>query len=39
MRDTGERIGAAKAENLLGTIAAMLDVTIGTENPILQGEL
>ncbi len=39
MRDTGERIGAAKAENMLGTIAAMLDVTIGAENPILQGEL
>ena len=39
MRDTGVRMGGAKAENLLGTIAAMLDVTINVEHPILQGEL
>ncbi|HTJ27571.1 MAG TPA: P-type conjugative transfer ATPase TrbB [Candidatus Limnocylindria bacterium] len=39
MRDTGTRISASKAENLLGTIAAMLDVTIGADQPILQGEL
>jgi P-type conjugative transfer ATPase TrbB len=39
MRDTGERMSPIKAENLLGTIAAMLDVTIGREQPILQGEL
>jgi type IV secretion system protein VirB11 len=39
MVDTGTRIGAGKAENLLGTIAAMLDVTINAEHPILQGEL
>jgi P-type conjugative transfer ATPase TrbB len=39
MRDTGTRIPATKAENMLGTIAAMLDVTIGSEQPILQGEL
>ena len=39
MRDTGERISPSKAENLLGTIASMLDVTIGVDQPILQGEL
>ena len=39
MRDSGVRIQAAKAENMLGTIAAMLDVTINNENPVLQGEL
>jgi Flp pilus assembly CpaF family ATPase len=39
MRDTGERMGPMKAENLLGTIAAMLNVTISAEQPILQGEL
>jgi type IV secretion system protein VirB11 len=39
MRDTGTRIAASKAENMLGTIAAMLDVTIGSEQPMLQGEL
>jgi type IV secretion system protein VirB11 len=39
MRDSGTRINAAKAENMLGTIAAMLDVTINNENPVLQGEL
>jgi type IV secretion system protein VirB11 len=39
MRDSGTRIAAAKAENMLGTIAAMLDVTLNNENPVLQGEL
>ena len=39
MHDTGERISAVKAENLLGTIASMLGVTINAEQPILQGEL
>ncbi|MBD5655586.1 MAG: P-type conjugative transfer ATPase TrbB [Candidatus Eremiobacteraeota bacterium] len=39
LRDTGERMGAAKAENLLGTIASMLDITIGVDQPVLQGEL
>lgn len=39
MRDTGERMSAVKAENLLGTIASMLDVTIGVDQPILQCEL
>jgi P-type conjugative transfer ATPase TrbB len=39
MRDTGTRISPAQAENLLGTIAAMLGVTIDAEHPTLQGEL
>ena len=39
MKDSGTRIGAAKAENMLGTIAAMLDVTVNHDNPVLQGEL
>ncbi len=39
LRDTGTRIAAAKAENMLGTIAAMLDITLDVEHPILQGEL
>jgi P-type conjugative transfer ATPase TrbB len=39
MHDTGERISPGKAENLLGTIAAMLETTIGHHHPMLQGEL
>jgi type IV secretion system protein VirB11 len=39
MRDTGTRITAAQAENLLGTIAAMLGCVITGERPILEGEL
>jgi P-type conjugative transfer ATPase TrbB len=39
LRDTGERMAPAKAENLLGTIASMLDITIGVDQPVLQGEL
>jgi type IV secretion system protein TrbB len=39
MKDSGTRINAAKAENMLGTIAAMLDVTVNHDNPVLQGEL
>ena len=39
MVDSGTRIQAAKAENMLGTIAAMLETTITRENPVLQGEL
>jgi type IV secretion system protein VirB11 len=39
MHDSGVRIAPAKAENLLGTIASMLDVTINAEHPLLQGEL
>jgi type IV secretion system protein TrbB len=39
MRDTGTRIPAAQAENLLGTIASMLGTVITAERPILEGEL
>ncbi|HZZ65951.1 MAG TPA: P-type conjugative transfer ATPase TrbB [Candidatus Baltobacteraceae bacterium] len=39
LQDSGERMSAVRAENLLGTIAAMLDTTIGPERPLLQGEL
>jgi type IV secretion system protein TrbB len=39
MRDTGSRIAAAQAENLLGTIAATLGTVITSERPILEGEL
>jgi type IV secretion system protein VirB11 len=39
LRDTGERMSAARAENLLGTIASIHDVTIGADRPVLQGEL
>jgi len=39
MTDSGMRITSAKAENLLGTIASMLNVTINAEYPTLQGEL
>lgn len=39
MRDTGSRICAAQAENLLGTIAATLGCVVTPERPILEGEL
>jgi len=39
MKDTGERFSGAKAENMLGTIASMLEITLNLENPVLQGEL
>lgn len=39
MRDTGIRISAAQAENLLGTVAATLGCVITPERPILEGEL
>ncbi|MHB8432280.1 MAG: P-type conjugative transfer ATPase TrbB [Candidatus Tyrphobacter sp.] len=39
MRDTGTRISAAQAENLLGTIAATLGCVVTPERPILEGEL
>ncbi len=39
MKDTGVRMNATKAENLLGTIASMLDITIDAAHPLLQGEL
>jgi len=39
MCDTGHRISAAQAENLLGTIAARLGSVITADRPILEGEL
>jgi type IV secretion system protein VirB11 len=39
MRDTGARISAAQAENLLGTVAATLGCVITPERPVLEGEL
>jgi type IV secretion system protein VirB11 len=39
MQDSGERMKAARAENLLGTIATMLETTIDRAHPTLQGEL
>ena len=39
MRDTGTRISAVQAENLLGTVAATLGRVITPECPILEGEL
>jgi len=39
MRDTGTRVQSEQAENLLGTIAAMLGCVITAERPILEGEL
>jgi P-type conjugative transfer ATPase TrbB len=39
MRDSGTRISAAQAENLIGTVAAMLGCVITAERPILEGEL
>ena len=39
MRDTGHRISAAQAENLLGTVAARLGSVITADRPILEGEL
>jgi type IV secretion system protein TrbB len=39
MRDTGMRIPAAQAENLIGTVAATLGCVITPERPVLEGEL
>jgi P-type conjugative transfer ATPase TrbB len=39
MRDTGTRISAPQAENLVGTVAATLGCVITPERPILEGEL
>lgn len=39
MHDTGKRLLPAKVENMIGTIAAMLDRTVSAEHPMLQGEL
>lgn len=39
MRDTGVRMSALQAENLLRTIAAALDLIVNAEQPILEGVL
>ena len=39
VRDTGETMAPAQAENLLGTVAALLGTVITAERPLLEGEL
>ncbi|MGD0475617.1 MAG: P-type conjugative transfer ATPase TrbB [Candidatus Velthaea sp.] len=39
MRDTGVRMSAMQAENLLRTIAAALEISVNAEQPILEGTL
>src|SRR5512143_1508547 len=39
LRDTGETLSPAQAENLLGTVAALLGTVITAERPLLEGEL
>lgn len=39
MRETGTRIGAVQAENLIGTVAAMLGTVVNAGSPIVEGEL
>jgi len=39
LRDTGETMSPAQAENLLGTVAALLGTVITAERPLLEGEL
>ena len=39
LRDTGETLAKAQAENLLGTVAALLGTIITAERPLLEGEL
>src|SRR3569832_1417034 len=39
MRDTGQHIGRAQAENLLGTVAAALGMVVNASSPIVEGEL
>jgi type IV secretion system protein VirB11 len=39
LRDTGVRMSALQAENLLRTIAAALDVVVNADQPILEGTL
>ena len=39
LRDTGETLAPAQAENLLGTVAALLGTVITAERPLLEGEL
>ena len=39
MRDTGRQLPAMQAENLIGTVAAMLGTVVNAEAPIVEGEL
>src|SRR3569832_2969073 len=39
MRGTGQHIGRAQAENLLGTVAAALGMVVSASSPIVEGEL
>src|SRR3569832_2481531 len=39
MRDTGQHIGRAQAENLLGTVAAALGMVVNASSPIVEGAL
>ena len=39
MRDTGKQISAMQAENLIGTVAAMLGTVVNAAAPIVEGEL
>jgi type IV secretion system protein VirB11 len=39
MRDTGVRMSATQAENLLRTIASALDIVVNADHPILEGTL
>ncbi len=39
MRETGTRIPAMQAENLIGTVAAMLGTVVNATAPIVEGEL
>ncbi len=39
MRDTGARMSAIQAENLIGTVAAMLGTVVNAGSPIVEGEL
>lgn len=39
MRETGTRIGAVQAENLIGTVASMLGTVVNAGSPIVEGEL
>ena len=39
MRDTGRQMSAMQAENLIGTVAAMLGTVVNASAPIVEGEL
>ena len=39
MRDTGKQMPAMQAENLIGTVAAMLGTVVNASAPIVEGEL